>query len=139
MRITNEADYALRIVCYLGNEMQKANAKDISEKTGVTLRFALKILRKLGQVNIVGSKQGASGGYFLKKPAAEVSVGEIIEVIDGEIRINSCLHCGYTCTQIGDEVKNCKFYNCFCEINKKLREELYSSKLSSFMECDTEQ
>ncbi|MBQ3865445.1 MAG: Rrf2 family transcriptional regulator, partial [Clostridia bacterium] len=68
MRITNEADYALRFILVLSDGSQKS-AKIISEETGVTLRFALKILRKLSLAEIVGSQQGATGGYFLKRSA----------------------------------------------------------------------
>ena len=44
MRITHEADYAVRIVYVLAKENKMLPARDISERSGVTLRFALKIL-----------------------------------------------------------------------------------------------
>ena len=66
MRCTHEADYAIRVTCCLAFSGSKVGAKQISESTGVTLRFALKILRKLIQADIVKSFKGASGGYMLK-------------------------------------------------------------------------
>ena len=47
MHITLETDYAIRIILYLAKSEQRADAKKIAEETDVTLRFALKILRKL--------------------------------------------------------------------------------------------
>lgn len=47
MHITLEADYAIRIVQVLAQNQRRLDAKTISEMTGVTLRFSLKILRKL--------------------------------------------------------------------------------------------
>ena len=44
MRMTHEADYAIRVVYCLAEAGEKVSAKDISERTGVSLRFALKIL-----------------------------------------------------------------------------------------------
>ena len=61
MRITHEADYAIRVACCLAFSGEKIGAKQISESTGVTLRFALKILRKLIQADIVKSFKGANG------------------------------------------------------------------------------
>ena len=55
--------------------------KDISELTGVTLRFALKILRKLTQSGITKSYKGVAGGHELNR-SSEISLGEIIECID---------------------------------------------------------
>lgn len=47
MHMTLEADYAVRIVEFLAMHPEKIDAKTISEKTNVTLRFTLKILRTL--------------------------------------------------------------------------------------------
>ena len=61
MRITHEADYAIRVAFCLAECGGKLGAKEISERTGVTLRFALKILRKLIQAGMVRSYKGANG------------------------------------------------------------------------------
>ena len=55
MFITLEADYAVRIVSVLCREKDKMDAKTISNDACVTLRFALKILRKLVAADIVKS------------------------------------------------------------------------------------
>ena len=47
MRMTHEADYAIRVVYCLAESGEKMSAKEISDASGVTLRFALKILRSL--------------------------------------------------------------------------------------------
>ncbi|MDD7646743.1 MAG: Rrf2 family transcriptional regulator, partial [Ruminococcus bromii] len=47
MHMTLEADYAVRIVEFLAVHPERIDAKTISEKTNVTLRFTLKILRTL--------------------------------------------------------------------------------------------
>ena len=91
MRITHEADYAVRIAYVLASENKMLPARDISEKSGVTLRFALKILRKLASDGIVVSYKGASGGYELAIDPDELSLGQLIECIDGPLEINHCL------------------------------------------------
>ncbi|MGN0674985.1 MAG: Rrf2 family transcriptional regulator, partial [Oscillospiraceae bacterium] len=55
MHITLEADYAIRIVHCLAKSKKRLDAKTIAEQTTVTLRFALKILRKLVASGIVKS------------------------------------------------------------------------------------
>ena len=89
MRITHEADYAIRVTYCLALAGEKQCAKDISEVTGVTLRFALKILRKLTQSGITKSYKGVAGGYELNHSPSEISLGAIIECIDGPIAINA--------------------------------------------------
>ena len=90
MRLTNESDYALRITNELAILGTVVSAKELADRTGVTIRFALKILRKLSLAGIVDSKKGAQGGYFLKKSPSEVSIGEIVETIEGPIHVSNC-------------------------------------------------
>ncbi len=132
MRITNEADYALRFMCVLGCGGQKS-AKAISEETGVTLRFALKILRKLALAGVVGSQQGASGGYFLSRPPKEISVGEIVEIIDGPLQINNCIDESYCCTRMGLDHAECCMHAFFDRLNAKVRADMYEATLDRFL------
>ena len=74
MRITQETDYAFRIVGYLAkHEGQVIGAPEIAEMEGVTKRFTLRILRKLNLAGITDAKRGSKGGYFLKKPKEDLS------------------------------------------------------------------
>ena len=132
MRITHEADYAIRVAHCLACSNDKISAKQISESTGVTLRFALKILRKLIQADIVKSFKGVSGGYILNRSPADVSFGEIIEAIDGRIAINHCLTGEFECTRVAQK-KQCDFRKVFVAVNQQLRDELYSITLDRFI------
>jgi len=132
MRITNEADYALRIVYSLLDCRQK-NAKTIADESGVTLRFALKILRKLVLADIVGSQQGAAGGYFLKKKPSEISVGEVVEMIDGEFQLNNCMDSEFVCTRMGCDLASCQFHCFFADINQQIINMMYAKTFDQFI------
>ncbi len=128
MRITHEADYAIRIVCYLINKKGIIGAKEISAQSGVTLRFTLKILRKLGLSEIVKSHKGVNGGYEMVDPTRCISFGEVIEAIDGPININHCLGCEFVCTRV-DDIEKCSIRKKFEEVNNTLREDLYKIRI----------
>ena len=132
MRITHEADYAIRVAYCLAEHGGKLGAKDISEATGVTLRFALKILRKLILGGMVRSYKGAAGGYELVKPPSEISMGEIIECIDGPIQINHCLCNEVECTRVSSK-GICNFRKVFGSVNRMIRTELYNVTLDQFL------
>ncbi len=132
MRITNEADYAVRIIYVLAKSEGHLPAREIAEESSVTLRFALKILRKLSADGIVASFKGAGGGYKLSADPKELSLGQIIECIDGPLRITSCLSDGVDCNRVGDKME-CQFREIFSNISDKLRNELYEIKMSRFI------
>lgn len=91
MQLTLEADYAIRFVIFLIRHGRRADAKTISENTGVTLRFALKILRKLAAGGIVRSYKGVMGGYELAKGPDEVTLADVIGLIEGPFCLSRCL------------------------------------------------
>ena len=109
MRITREADYALRIVVMLATLDKQTDAKDIADKNDIPYRFALKILRKLVQAQIVKSFRGVNGGYVLNRKPAYITMREVIETIDGKIAINKCFENPENCRNSG-----------VCKVQKKL-------------------
>ena len=86
MHITLETDYAVRIVYFLAQSGERVDAGRIAEETGVTLRFSLKILRKLVSGGVVVSYKGAKGGYELARPPEEISLADVIEQVEIEIK-----------------------------------------------------
>ena len=106
-------------------------ASKLAEGSGVTLRFTLKILRKLAASGIVTAQKGANGGYALAMDPADVSLGLIIESIDGPFELNHCLSDDFDCTRVKDK-KFCQFHHIFDSVNAKLKAELYSIKMNTF-------
>ncbi len=124
MRITHEADYAIRILSYLSNSDGITGAKEIAQQCGVSLKFTLKILRKLAMAGIVSSQKGVNGGFRLILPPQNISFGQVIEAIDGPIAINHCLGCDFDCTRVDDK-QDCSIRKKFLNVNRSLREDLY--------------
>ena len=83
MHITLETDYAIRIVECLAVSGRKMDAADISVKTDVSQRFALKILRKLVHSGIIKSYKGAQGGYELALPPEKITLRTVVEAVEG--------------------------------------------------------
>ncbi len=131
MKITREADYAIRIIYNLMGRMSTISAREIAEQTAVTPRFTLKILNKLGAQGIVSAKKGSSGGYMLDADPEKLSIGEIIECIDGPIEIAHCLANEYDCSRVSDR-DSCPFHKTFGTLNEGLKEQLYKVKMSQF-------
>lgn len=101
MKITREADYALRIVAMIAEEGRQIEAKVIAEKNEIPYRFTLKILRKIVQSGIIKSYRGVNGGYVLNKAPSEITLKDVIEVIDGKIAINKCMEESGICRNDG--------------------------------------
>ena len=131
MRITQEADYALRIVALLASNGNVIDANTIAESAGITQRFALKILRKLSLGEIVSSQKGAGGGYRLAREPENITLKDVIELIDGEIAISKCLSEEHICSKQGINKSACKIHLIFDAINQDLVKRLEKITIAS--------
>ena len=92
--LSNTSKYAIRAVIYLAlytSPEEKAGLKEISSELGIPAPFLGKILQMLTRHQILDSAKGPHGGFTLKKPAIDISLMEIIDVIDGVDAFNQCL------------------------------------------------
>jgi Rrf2 family protein len=122
MHMTQEADYAVRIVYCLAESGVRRDARYVSEKMGVSLRFSLKILGKLVTSGILKSFQGQNGGYELARSPREISLGDVIATVDGPYAINKCLKDGHTCNM--DDAEACNFRQVYAEISDIITDKL---------------
>lgn len=92
MKISTKSQYGLRAMAHLANSKEKICClKLISEKEGISFDYLEKIMSKLEKEGLVDAKKGVKGGYFLKKPAKKIRIGEIIESLEGKTFLARCL------------------------------------------------
>ena len=87
MHVTAKADYAVRAVIELADSRQDAPRKvdDVAQSQGIPVSFLENILTQLRSSGIVRSQRGPEGGYWLAKPAADVSLAQIIRAVEGPL------------------------------------------------------
>ena len=86
MRISAKVDYAVRAAIELaaaGGDPIKGEA--IADAQDIPLKFLENILGELKHTGIVASRRGAQGGYWLAKPAEEVSLADIVRAVEGPL------------------------------------------------------
>ncbi|MFZ2537299.1 MAG: Rrf2 family transcriptional regulator [Oscillospiraceae bacterium] len=131
MYITLEADYAVRIIVYLAEQDRRIDANSISLNTGVSLRFALKILRNLVGSGITKSFKGTQGGYELNRVPSAITLKDILQAVEGEYVFSRCLNSESKCTKSSS--CDCKSREAFSKITEKVCEMLEEVKVSDLM------
>lgn len=131
MHITLETDYAIRIILYLARTEQRVDAKKIAEETDVTLRFALKILRKLVASELIKSFKGIKGGYEIARSPKKINLYDIICVVEGDCFLSRCLDVRIGCNR--DMTRSCKVRKEFGRISKMLKDELSAVTIESLL------
>jgi Rrf2 family protein len=89
--LSMKAKYALRALTVLAKSKQDmVQSKVIAKEAGVPIKFLENILQELKRNRLVESKRGVFGGYYLAKPAKEISVAELMRIIDGPLAPVRC-------------------------------------------------
>ena len=89
------ADYAVLLVCKMSKNQDKFySANELSLNTSLKTTTINKILTKLTKANITSSIRGVTGGYKLAMGADDISVGNIIDIIDGRVALTVCVEKG---------------------------------------------
>ncbi len=89
------ADYAVLLVCKMSKNQDKFySANELSLNTSLKTTTINKILTKLTKANITSSIRGVTGGYKLAMGADDISVGNIIDIIDGSVALTVCVEKG---------------------------------------------
>ena len=85
MNISKKAEYAIRSVIAIAKHTKNkpVQISEISEKESIPIKFLEQILLSLKNGGILNSKRGANGGYLLAQSSESISVGMILEIIDG--------------------------------------------------------
>jgi len=76
--------------------------RDIGAEQDIPESFLAKIFQNLVHAGLVVSQRGARGGFSLARPAAEITVRDVIEAVDGPISLNGCVLWPDDCRRSGD-------------------------------------
>jgi Rrf2 family protein len=88
VRISAKADYAVRAAIELarGEDLGRpTKGESISRAQSIPLKFLENILIDMRHAGLVRSQRGADGGYWLARPASEVSVADVIRAVEGPL------------------------------------------------------
>src|SRR6266550_7619430 len=87
VRISAKVDYALRAVVELAaaGSDQPVKGERLAQAQEIPLKFLENILVELRHAGIVRSQRGVEGGYWLARPAEEISLAEVIRAVEGPI------------------------------------------------------
>lgn len=104
MKISTKGRYTVEAMVDLAyhSKDQLENLKNISDRMGISKNYLEQLFLLLRKKGLVRSVRGAQGGYQLAKPASQISVGDILRTVEGDLSVVDCLESGTCCQPDGD-------------------------------------
>jgi Rrf2 family protein len=102
LRLSKKADYALIAMKHLAARQDagsSSSAREIAESYEIPLELLAKVLQRLVRARLLISVQGTRGGYRLSRAAATIPVAEVIQAVDGPLKVTACSDDDHRCEQ----------------------------------------
>lgn len=99
LKISRKSDYGLLLLTSLAQreEGRVISLKEISKARKMPYKFLSQIAPILVEAGILGSKEGVGGGYYLMRKPSEISVGEVLELLEGPVAPVECMRAECLC------------------------------------------
>lgn len=100
LRLSNLADYGVVVMTAAASAAEDSrlvSTAQVAQATGIPAPTVAKLMGQLGRAGLLTSQRGVAGGFALSRPAAEISLADIVEAIDGPIALTHCGQEGAEC------------------------------------------
>jgi len=107
MRLSNLTDYAIITMCQAATHCGdgRVSAAELAHETGLPVPTVQRLVSKLTAASLLRSVRGAGGGLQLGRPAAAITVADIVEAVEGPIALAACVEDGCCDYEAGCSLK----------------------------------
>jgi len=131
MQITRQADYATRAILHLARigKNEHVATSLVAKEQKIPPAFLVKIISQLSIVGILHTSRGIRGGVRLAREPKNITLLEVIEAIDGPIRLNDCVEAKGICSF----EETCPMKSVWCDAQNKLLAKLKKTNFAQLI------
>lgn len=99
MQLTRAADYGVRVMVHLAAapRNKRLSLPELARAAEAPESFLSKVLQALSRAGLIVSRRGQAGGFAISPRGAAATMRQVIEAVDGPVRLNVCLIPGKAC------------------------------------------
>lgn len=131
--LSSSSKYAIRAVLFLAMDSSEANrlkVDDVAKELDIPKHFLAKILQQLTKKQIVSSMKGRNGGFYLSDKNRKCSLLEVIEAIDGPMKLQNCILGLENCS----DTFPCPYHNQVSEFRNNFHDQLKSESIDGCLQ-----
>lgn len=124
MRLTTRSRYGTRLVLDIAKHQDKkpVQAGEIASRQGISVKYLELLISELKKAGYIRSQRGAKGGHMLTRPPKDISVGEIVELLEGDIHLTECHRNAASCPRSS----TCPTRKLWKDVEDLVHDKLYS-------------
>lgn len=132
MKLTTRGRYGARLMVDLAGYYAEGPVPlaEIARRQNISAKYLEQLIIPLKAAGLVRSIRGARGGYQLARKPEEINLGEIIEVLEGDLALVDCV----TDPELCDRAKYCPTRTIWVETSEYLKKQLFSRTLQDVLD-----
>lgn len=134
MKISTKGRYGLRAMVDIGAHSQEGCVciKNIAQRQGISENYLEQLIAQLKKAGLVQSIRGANGGYVLTRKPEEISVGDVLRALEGDLQLTECVSNPEGCGNIS--CNDCVTKNVWEKISESINEAADSITLGELVD-----
>jgi Rrf2 family protein len=130
LKLSKKVEYALIAVMHMDatHSSDLAAAREISEQYSIPGELLGKVLQLLAKARLIESVQGSKGGYRLVQSVENITLGQIVEAVEGPVHLANCQSDPACC----DQYSSCNIKQPVFEVQQQIVDYMYGLPLSTF-------
>ena len=135
MKLSTRSRYGTRMMLDLAQHYDEGpvQIRNVSKRENISVKYLEQLIIPLKKANFIKSVRGPKGGHMLAKPPEEITVGEIVEILEGGINLSSCIENPEVCNR----TTRCLTRGVWEEATKAMYDKLNSVTLSKMINDDS--
>ena len=132
MKLSTRSRYGTRMMLVLARHYDEGPIRigEIAKDQDISVKYLEQLIIPLKKADLIKSVRGPKGGHMLAKPPEEITVGEIVRVLEGGIDLSGCIENPDECNRSG----SCLTRSVWGEATKAVYDKLNSITLSKILE-----
>ena len=137
MKVSTRGRYGLRVLLdvALHQEQGPVALRDVSHRQAISHKYLWQVVNPLQAAGILRAIRGSRGGYVLARAPEEVSIRDIVSILEGPVTVVACVTDPKAC----DHSVSCTAHDAWAEIEKKLNDAMSSITLKELIRRHREQ
>lgn len=133
MKLSTRSRYGTRMMVDLAQHYDKGPVQigDIAKRQDISVKYLEQLVIPLKKADYIRSVRGPKGGHMLTRPPEEITVGEIVKILEGGIDLSGCIENPDAC----ERTERCLTRGVWEEATKAMYEKLNSTTLSKMIEA----
>ena len=128
MKLSTRSRYGTRMMLDLAQHYKEGPVQvgEIAKRQDISVKYLEQLIIPLKKANFISSVRGPKGGHMLAKPPKEITIGQVVKVLEGGIDLSNCVEEAGVC----DRSTGCLTRSIWAEATKAMYDKLNSIPLS---------